>query len=260
MSNSFAVSLPIDMSILTNILYILIAIVIVTAVYIAVGKMLKGLRLRGVISRRIEELIKIIVLVFLILISIPIAVSNIIQYSLWFSVAIAVIAFALVIIMLKTFIENTFSYLILVSSGILRDGESIQINVNGVTYEGRVSLLEGNFMEILTHDNKIVYVPYKHVLNSVITKQSLQNLKFKLIVHGHGIDIDKTSNIVKEVLLKSRFVVAINELRLLEIREEEVSFLIEISLRNPDSATQCLSDIYKMLSKNVSHRLRIEML
>ncbi|MEL9940427.1 MAG: hypothetical protein QW348_06325 [Ignisphaera sp.] len=252
--------ITIELSFLYMILYIVVAIAIVIAIYIVVGRVLRGLRVKGVISRRVEELIKIIVLVLSALIAIPIAISSFVQYSLWFSVTIVVIIIIAVIVSLRPLIENSFSYLILVSSGLLRDGEYIQVNVDDGVYEGKVVLLEGNFMEIITSDNRIVFIPYRQVLNSVIVKQSLQILKFKLYVYGHGLDIDRIINTIREILSKSRFVTSINDIRLLEVKEGEASFLVEVGLRAPGVATSCISDVYKALSKSIANRFRVEIL
>ncbi|MEM0027506.1 MAG: hypothetical protein QXT53_05805 [Ignisphaera sp.] len=263
MGNASNISLgpiTIELSILYMVLYIVVAIAIVIAIYVTIGRILRGLRIKGVISRRAEELIKIIVLVLSALIVIPIAISSFIQYTLWFSISIAIIIIIVVIISLRSLIENTFSYLILVSSGLLRDGEYIQVNVDDGAYEGKVVLLEGNFMEILTPDNRIVFIPYRQVLNSVIVKQSLQILKFRLDVYGHGLDIDRIVNTVREILSRSRFVASINDIRLLEVKEGEASFLVEVGLRTPGATTLCVSDVYKALSKSIANRFRVEIL
>ena len=243
-------------SYVSSVLHVIIALLIILIVYVAIGKVLSSLRSRGAISRRVESWIKLLVLVVAILIVFPIVLSSYIQQSYWFSIAILVITFTILLLSLKTYLENIFSYLIIVTSGIVRDGENIQIVFGGYSYEGKANLLEGNFMQIITEDNKAIYIPYKHLLSAVIIKSQQYMLKMKVHFYGHNIDIEKIGNVIVNTLQKMR--VTVYDIKPVEIHGEKVTFLIETSIRDSKDATHILSNICRKLSTELPHRFEIE--
>lgn len=76
----------------------------------------------------------------------------------------------IVVVSLYSYIKNILTYLIVVLSGIVREGDNIEIVVDGKSYVGRVMLTEGSHMVLRTNRSASVFIPHKKVFNAIIVK------------------------------------------------------------------------------------------
>jgi small-conductance mechanosensitive channel len=248
----------IDIGALYTILYLVIAIAIVVTIYVIVKKVLKRLRQRSVISRRVEGMIELVVLTITIITVIPLVLASYVQQSLLFSIVILGAALVALIIAFRDYIANVAGYITVISSGIVKDGDRVRVVINGVSYEGKVELLDNGFVQLTLENNVAVYIPYRQLLNATIVKYRHPLLKLNIRFRGHGIDIVDLVERVEEILKGSESVAEVYEAKPLEVHEEYVTVHTEVGLKK-DSST-FLVELYRKLSSEMQYRFEVEVL
>jgi len=161
-----------------------------------------------VISRRFEETAKLLGLAVLIAIVVPAAISTVVTHPLapTLSVAVAVIVVSVILASLMGYISNSLSYLVVALTSSIKDGEYVKVVVDGKEYEGRVMLVEGNYMVLKTDPGTSVLIPYSRLLRSVIVKLSQMPLILRIRVSNPGNDVSDVVNRVAETIRKSKLV------------------------------------------------------
>lgn len=242
-------------------LYFIASLLVIYVAYYVLRISLSRLRLRGVISRRFEETAKLLGLAVLIAIVVPAAISTVVAHPLapTLSVAVAVIVVSVILASLMGYISNSLSYLVVALTSSIKDGEYVKVVVDGKEYEGRVMLVEGNYMVLKTDPGTSVLIPYSRLLRSVIVKLSQMPLILRIRVSNPGNDVSDVVNRVAETIRKSKLVnKATVSVRPLEIGEDSLVLLAETETQNPKNIGECFEEIVKALIKELPYKVTIE--
>ncbi|MEM1644797.1 MAG: hypothetical protein QXL96_02820 [Ignisphaera sp.] len=249
-----------------NILYqitvpIIITIVIVMIIYVAIKKILAKIRTKGLISRGAEEAIRFALFAVLTVIVVAIALSS------WFQIHIVSITFiALLLIIsgfilysMRVYIENTISYILFVSSNVVRDGDTVRVDLANKVYEGRISIAEGGYAIIDTGDNK-VYIPYSTLLRSVIVKPLHNVAKFKLMIKGQSLELNKVVGEVRDIILKDLKMINKEniDIKPVKVKDDEVVLGISIEVPNPRNISECYETLARLLTWRLSYKFSLE--
>ncbi len=236
------------------------AIVIYTAYYVAKVS-LSRLRLRGIISRRFEETVKLVVLVLAAAIVLPVAISTIVPHPLVPTVSLAVVltVAAVVLSSIIGYISNSLAYLVVALTSIVRDGEYVRVLVDGREFEGRVLLVEGNHVILKTEPGVSVLIPYSRLLKSVIVKISRLPLALRVRVVKPGGSIDEVIEKVSNAIRKSRLVEKGSiSVRPIGVREDEVVLRVEAEAINPKNIDDCLEELVRLLLNELPYKISVE--
>ncbi len=246
------------------ILYIVLAIAIVIAVYIILGKVLSSLRIRGVIGRRVEETGKMAVLIISIIIVVPMLLSSVFEVAeaRWIAIAILFMVIFIGIYSFRNYLENFVSYLFVVLSGIIDDGDNIRIEIGGKSYEGTAIIGEGEYMILKTDHGSYIYVPYSAILKSIIIKTIQSHIVAKLYVRGQGIDVEKLVNDVSSIIRKSSKYIEKSSVSVkpVEANEEGVTLLLDVDIVNPRKIDECYEEMVKIIMRELPYRVSIEII
>ncbi len=252
-------------SLLLNIIiYIVLAIAIVATVYTIIKKVLSSLRVRGVISRRVEETGKMIVLIISIIIVIPMLLSSIfaVTEAKWIAIAILFIIIFIGLYSFRNYLENSISFLFIVSSGIINDGDNIRIEIGDKSYEGTAIIREGEYMILKTNHGSYIYIPYSIILKSIIIKTVQSHITAKLYIHGQGIDIERLVNDVSNIIRKSSKYIDKSSISVkpVEAGDNGVTLLIEADIVNPRKIDECYEEMVKIITRELPYRASIEII
>lgn len=238
-----------------------IALIVMAVAYLSARKLLHRLRLKGVISHGAEGILKLVILVIIVITVLPIVFSSILQrYEIvWLSIATFTLTAAVMIASIYSFIENVLMYLVVVSSGMIREGDNIEIVIDGRNYVGRVVLAEGSHMILRTEHSASVLIPYRKVFNAIIVKKQRTLLKFMVKVYSYNLDIRTLIERVISIVRKSRIIVREEvSVKLHEISEDSVKLSIEVGIMNPGSVGECYEEIARNLTSELPYRVDIE--
>ncbi|MEM2207836.1 MAG: mechanosensitive ion channel family protein [Sulfolobales archaeon] len=250
--------------ILTNwlpVLYLAISLALIYLAYYTAKISLAKLRLRGIISRKFEETAKLIALAITAVIVLPAAISALVPHPLvpTVSLAVSLIVIAVVLFSIIGYVANSLSYLIVALTSTVRDGEYVRILVDGREYEGRVLLVEGNYMVLRTEPGASVMIPYSRLLRSVIIKLSQLPLvlRIKVVKPGGNIDevVEKVANAVRKSRLVNKTSVSVKPI---EASEDGVVLIAEAEAVNPRNINDCFEDLVKILMKELPYKVSIE--
>ncbi|ADM27282.1 hypothetical protein Igag_0444 [Ignisphaera aggregans DSM 17230] len=259
--DSLNITLPIPLDVL---LYIALAITIIVVVYTITKRALSSLRIKGKISRRVEETGKMIALIATMIIVIPMLLSSVFAIAevKWITMAILLIMIFIGIYSLRNSLENSISFLFIVSSGIINDGDNVRIEFGGKSYEGTAILKEGEYMLLKTDHGNYIYIPYSIVLKSVIIKMVQSHIMAKLYIHGQGIDIEKLVNDISNIIKKSsKYIDKTNiSIKPVEVDDESVTLLLEADIANPRKINECYEELIKIITREVPYRASIEII
>lgn len=243
------------------VLYLVISLALIYAAYYAAKASLARLRLKGIISRRFEETAKLVALAVAAVIVIPAAVSAVVPHPLvpTVSLTVSLIVVSVVLFSIIGYIANSLSYLIVALTSMVKDGEYMRILVDGKEYEGRVLLVEGNYMILRTEPGASVLIPYSRLLRSVIVKLSQLPLVLRIKVAKPGSNIDEVVERVTSAIRKSRLVSKTSvSVRPVEVSEDGIVLIAEAEAVNPRNVNDCFEDLVRILIKEIPYRVSIE--
>jgi hypothetical protein len=258
-----------DISILTILEYInpylniIIALIIMVIIYYIAKKLLYRLRIKGIITRNTEGTLKVIILITLASIILPTLFSTVLQrYEiLWLSIAIFTFMGVTIMVSLHSYLENSLMYIIVVASGILKDGDDIQIEIDGKSYIGRVTLTEGSHMHLRTNHGASVLIPYKKVFNAIIVKRQYTVLRFMIKIYGYNLDIESLIEKIVNIIKKAKTIIREEiSVKLHEAADDNVSLDIEVGIMNPSNINECYEEIVKSLSMELPYKIDIKIL
>lgn len=240
---------------------IIITTVIVIIIYVAIKKILAKIRSKGLISRGAEEAIRFAFFAVLTVIVVAIALSS------WFQIHIVAITFVALLLIIsgfilysmRVYIENTISYILFVSSNIVKDGDTVKVDIANKIYEGRINIAEGGYAVIDAGDNK-VYIPYSTLLKSVIVK-SLHNMaKFKLTIKGQSLELNKVVSEIKDIILKDLKMINREnvDIKPVKVKDEEIVLSISIEIPNPRNLSECYETLTKLLTWKLPYKFSLE--
>ncbi len=242
-------------------LNIVVALVIIAIIYLIAKKLLYKLRLKGVITHGTEGTLRIIILITITAIALPMLFSSIFQrYEIvWLSIAIFITMSAIILTSLYSYIESTFMYLIVMSSGIVKEGDNIEIAIDGKNYMGRVILAEGSHMILRTTHGTSVLIPYKKVFNAIIVKKQHTSLRFMVKLYGYNLDVKTLIEKITNILKRSKIIIKEEiSIKPHEISDDSVTLNIELSIMNPSSVNECYEEVVKNLTSELPYRIDIE--
>jgi small-conductance mechanosensitive channel len=240
------------------VLYLAITIAIIIVVYGVVKKVLKRLEQRRVISKRVEGVLELVILIVAIAIAIPLALSSYAQYSILFSVVILSVILLALVIAFRDYIANAASYLVIISSGVVKDGERVRVVINGVNYEGKVELLDNGFIQLIKEDGTVTYIPYRHLIHATIVKFKHPILRLRMRFRGHGIVAENLVERIREMLERFEGVAEVYDIRPLELREEHIVVRAEVGLKK--EPTTFLLELYRRLPSEMQCKCEVEVL
>lgn len=242
-------------------LYLVVSILVIYIAYYAVKVFLSRLRLRGLISKRSEETIKIVALITLVVMIIPVAISALVPHPLVPVVSLAISIIVVVVVVFSTigYLTNTVSYLLVALTSTIKDGEYVRVLIDGREYEGRAQLVEGNYMILRSEPGVSVYIPYGRLLRSVIVKMSQLPLLLRIKITKPGSSLDEIVGKVYEIIRKSKLINKNSiSLRPIEASEDTVVLEAEVETMNPRNVGECYEELVKTLIKELPYKVSIE--
>ena len=245
-----------------HLIEVLVISIIVAIIYIAIRRIVSRFRSKGFISRGTEETIRFVSFTVLSLIVLAVAVSYWLQNYITAAFFITILAMfiGVMVYSIRTYIENALSYLIFVTSNIVKDGENVKIDYGGKVYEGRINITEGSYATIAT-ENKTVFIPYSVLLKSVITKSLRNVVKFRLRVKGQNLELDKVIENIRETVKDLKMINRESiDIKPLEIKEDEIILNLSFEVPNPRNIEECYEMLVKLLTREIPYRLSFELI
>lgn len=243
------------------VLPIVIAFVIVVVIYIIISKVLSKIRSRGIVSRGVEEAVKMAVLIASVIIVIPLTLSS------WFQVFHVAITFIAILLLLagfmlyyiRSYAENTLSYIIFISSNVVKDGEYVRVSINNEVYEGKISISEGGYA-VIESDDKKVYIPYSLLIKSVITKTIRNKAMFKLTIRGQSLELSRIVNDVMNILSSELKMINRESIYItpITVSDDEVVLNISMEILNPRNIDECYKTLTELLMRRFPYKFSIE--
>ncbi len=243
------------------ILYLLISLAALVAIYYASRTFLARLRLRGIISRRSEETAKVLILAVAMIIIIPAALSAVTPHPLVpaVSIAVALLVAAIVLFSVIGYIANSLSYLIVATTSVIRDGELVRVEIDGKEYEGRALLSEGNYMVLKNESGASVLIPYSRLLKSVIVKLSQVPILLRIEIESPRGSLDEIVRKVSSVVRSSKLVEKSGiSVKPVEVRDERLVLLVEAETVNPRNVSECYDELIRALIREIPYKVSIE--
>ncbi len=243
------------------VLYLAISAVIIYATYYVARIALARLRLRGIISRKFEETVKLVVLILTAAIVLPAAFSTVVPHPLVPTVSLAVVLTVVAVVLFSVigYISNSLAYLVVALTSMVRDGEYVRVLIDGKEFEGRVLLVEGNHVVLKADPGTSVFIPYSRLLRSVIVKMSRLPLVLRVRVAKPGGNIDEVIEKVYSAIRRSRLVDKANiSVRPLGVREDEVVLRVEAEAVNPKNVDDCLEELVRLLLNELPYKISVE--
>ncbi len=243
------------------VLYIVIGFVVLVLVVAGIGRALSKLRVRGVITRSAESKVKSIVLILGISLYVTYIVSLIKAETIWFLIALTVIAVGVILYSVRGFLENLFSYLVITTSNVVREGERVIVRLGEEEIGGLVQEMNESYVILRTEHNALVYIPNSILSKAVIIRPLLQTLRLRLSLRSSNhIDVSNIVRVVQEALEKAKLISKTSiQVKPVEVYENRAVIIIEADVLNPRNVDEAYTEIMNVLKASLPHKVRIEL-
>ncbi|MCS7107503.1 MAG: mechanosensitive ion channel family protein [Acidilobaceae archaeon] len=242
----------------------LIIVLISVGLYLLFSRILRRLRVKGVMDRSLEDALRLIVGVLLAVVALPLAISLLFRIEYGPLISLLILSFFLFSLILSSreYLANVLSFIIFSIAGTLKEGEYVRIDIGQSSYEGRVALSKGEYMSLRTEHGHLVYVPYSKLHSSVITKFSKALVSVRLKARGKGLEVEELLRTVDDALSKATYVdrdnVTVELLRVVESEDSrEVMLLINARISNPANMNRAREELVELLMKNVQYETSV---
>lgn len=247
-----------------SVIYIAVGIAIMAVLYVAITRLTTNLRLRGIISRKAEGIVRVLTLTIAFIVVLSLILSQFLAGAVWVAATVMLVLVAVALIGLRSYLENLFGYIALIASGILKDGDRVAVEFDGFRYEGKVTIREGNYLVLTSEDRRVLYIPYSRLLKTVIIKSLQYVVQLRITVSAHssgkGLELSELLNTVGDSIKRLSYVYADTMiLRPVRIEEDKIVLDLEVALVAPRNVNQLLSELLRDLSKRIPHGVEIEL-
>lgn len=235
-------------------------IALLVFVYI-VSFIIDKLRMKGVVSRSAEQRFKAFIYSIALIIFVVHITSTIYANNITLSIAfiVALILFALYAI--RHFIENLFSYFVVVLSGIVREGEHVMVKLNNDVVSGVVVSIDELYTVISSQHNVYVFIPNTALLKSMVMRPRAASIAFKITFYGiESAGVEDIMRFVEDAIASSRLInkSSVN-IRLVEARGNSVTVLAEAEVLNPRNVEESYLDVMNILRQKLRpYKVKIE--
>ncbi|MFN4046679.1 MAG: hypothetical protein ACK4H7_05000, partial [Acidilobaceae archaeon] len=173
-----------------------------TLAYYLLDGFLDRLRARRVIERSLENTIKLLALIVIVIVAVPLVFSILVghQMAMLFSIVALTLIGLVLALAVKDYASNIISQLLIVSGGALKDGEYVRIDMGSGSYEGRVLSSSGGYLTLRDDRGNVIHIPYRVLGNSIIIKMSGGLIRVKLKVKGRDLSVERLLNMVESTL------------------------------------------------------------
>ena len=243
------------------ILSIFVPLVALLVFIYIVGFIIDKLRMRGVISRGVEQRFKAFIYTIALIIFVVHITSTIYANNVALSIAfvVALILFALYAV--RYFIENLFSYFVVVLSGIVREGEHVMVRINNDVVSGVVVSIDELYTVISSQHNVYVFIPNTAILKSIVMRPRAASIAFKITFYGlESAGVEDVMRFVEDAIASSRLInrSSVN-IRLVEARGSSVTVLAEAEVLNPRNVEESYLEVMNILRQKLKpYKVRIE--
>lgn len=243
------------------ILYAILGFIVLLTIVGGVSRVLSRLRARRIITRTAEGKIRLIIFILGISLYISYVVSLVKAETLWFLIALTVIVGGVVLYSVRGFLENLFSYLVISTSSVVREGERVVIRLGDEEVDGLVQEMNENYVVLRTEHNALVYIPNSLLSKAIIVRPMLQTLKLRISLRGNNhIDVSNIVRSVQEALRRARLISKTSiQVKPVEVYENRVVVLIEADVLNPKNVDEAYTEIMNVLRASLPHKVRIEL-
>jgi len=240
--------------------YILIGLAVFLIVVGCINRAVKKLRERGALTRSAEGKFKLIVIFAGLAIYVTYVFTIIKAETFWILAIVVAAVTGLILYSVRSLFENLFTFLIISSSNIIREGERIILKFGDEEIEGYVTELNEYYVVIRTHHNAFVYVPNSRIAQAIIVRPSQTTLKLKLSISVDGsTNVDQLIKFLEDVVLRSKLInKSTVQIRPVEIYENRIVVVIEADVLNPRNVDQAYAEIVDLVRTMLPHRVRIE--
>ena len=241
--------------------YIIIGFVVLLLIVTGISRAVSKLRARGLITRSAEGKIKSIMFILGISLYVTYTVSLIKAETIWFLIALTIIAVGVVLYSIRGYLENLFSYLVITTSNVVKEGERVIVRLGEEEIGGLVQEMNENYVILRTEHNALVYIPNSLLSKAVIIRPLLQTLRLRLSLRSSNhIDVSGIVRIVQEALEKAKLISKTSiQVRPVEVYENRAVILIEADVLNPRNVDEAYTEIMNVLKASLPHKVRIEL-
>ncbi len=228
---------------------------------LTVSKIISSIKVREVVTRSAEIKVKRFFTVIVLTVYAAYVLSLFFPVMIYLTISLLLLFASYILYLLRDDLINTFSYISIITSGTLREGERVIIRMGGESYEGVVTEVNEKYVVLRTGHNALVYIPNFAILRSVVVRPSLTTLRLRIMLKSveGSIDVNTLIRSVEEIVRSSKLVnKASVQVRLLEVQEDRVSLLIEADVVNPRNVDEAYAEIINSLKSGIPHRIRVE--
>ncbi|MDM7275386.1 MAG: mechanosensitive ion channel [Thermoprotei archaeon] len=228
--------------------------------YYLLNGFLGKLRARRVIERGLENTIKVLALAVIVIVAVPFVFSILVGYqmAMLFSIAVLALTGLVLALAVKGYTSNIISQLLIVSEGVLREGEYVKIELGSGGYEGRVLSSSGGYLILKDDRGNAIHIPYSILNNSIIVKMTGGLIRVKLKVKGGDLTVERVLHMVESTLEKCKTIDKRDlTVKLLRVGDEDaekvVIMMVEAKTLNPRNEDKAKEEIVELLVKNIPY-------
>jgi hypothetical protein len=245
-----------------SIVYIVIAIVIAILIYYIISRALDRIGYRYATFRRAMGIIRFsiatIIAISALYVIYNIVIGGVGVQQTIVAAIIVVSVILIIVLMFRNLLENLGSYVVVVSSGIVRDGDRVKIITDEGVYEGRLELDNYNFAKIVDDRGTFSYIPYKTLLNSIIIKSSSRTVNIKLRFYGYNIELKDIINEISSIIDELGLAMESVNVRPVSIKENEAIVMIEAAVKK--DVNYFIAEVIDRIRSKSLYRFDVELL
>ncbi len=246
------------------VLYALIGLVALLVAIGLINRIVGRLRRSGAITRSAEGKFKLIIVLIGITLYLSYVFTLIKSEALWILAIIVGFSVGLIFYSIRHFFENLFTFIMISSSNVIREGERVIVRLGENEVEGHVVEMNESYVVIRTLHNALVYIPNTQLVKAVIVRPSQTTLRLKVTVRAgerETIDIDSITRAIESVITSCRLIDKSNiQVRPVEVYDGTLVVVIEADVLNPRNVDEAYTEIVNRLRTVLQHRVKIELI
>ncbi len=244
--------------------FLLLGLAVLLLVLLGINRTISKIRERGIITRSAESKLRFLIALIGFVAYATYALSLFHVETVWITIVILASVLGLILYSMRSYFENLFTFIIISSSGLLREGERVVIKLGEEVVEGYVADMNENYVVIRTSHNALVYIPNASIARAVIVRPSQATLRIRLSVSTNGggeIDVEHAQKLIRDAIARSKLVNKTSiEVKPVEVLEDSAIFMIEVNVLNPRNIDECYTEIVNLLRASLPYkRIRTEL-
>ncbi len=246
---------------------VLYAIIGLAVLLIAIGlfnRVVGNLRRRGAITRSAEGKFKLIVVLIGITLYLSYIFTLIRSEALWILAIIVGFSIGLIFYSIRHFFENLFTFIMISSANVVREGERVIVRLGDSEVEGHVVEMNESYVVIRTLHNAYVYIPNSQLAKAIIIRPSQTTLRLKITVRAverETMDMDSIVKTIESAVMSCKLIDKANiQVRPVEVYDGTLVVIVEADVLNPRNVDEAYTEIVNRLRAALQHKVKIELI